>query len=155
MSFLKGENVSVHYPGENKPTINDVTFSLVKGEVSLFLGKSGSGKTTLLKCIGCLIDNYKGKILLSGREIKVMSHKERASNIGFVAQQYNLFANMTVLSNCTHPQICVLKRDKIKSRDKALNTLQRLHIEKLAKQNYRRALTKFMHETKNPKTERL
>ena len=82
--------------------LDNVTFKILDGRISCFIGKSGAGKTSLLKAVGGLYP-YEGSILLDGKELKSLSVQERGQLLGFVFQQFNLFPHMTVLENCTHP----------------------------------------------------
>ena len=54
---------------DNRPVVNDVSFSIDKGSFISIVGKSGSGKTTLMNMIGSLILLDKGKIVVEGKDI--------------------------------------------------------------------------------------
>ena len=77
--------------------VNDVSFSVDKGEFFTFLGPSGCGKTTLLRCIGGFETPEKGQILIGGRELADVPPNKR--DIGFVFQNYALFPTMNVFKN--------------------------------------------------------
>lgn len=112
MSLIAASDLSLYYRNSKLPALDKVSCTVEEGRITLFLGKSGSGKTTLLKCIANLKQNFLGNLNYRGRPIRDMSSRERASHIGFVAQSYDLFPHMSVLANCMHPQIHVLKREK-------------------------------------------
>ncbi len=98
------------------------------GEVVAIIGSSGSGKSTMLRCINLLETPTGGEILWHGRNIQTeieSLYKYRAS-VGMVFQQFNLYNNLTVLQNCTLPQIKVLKRTKEESEQIAKNYLDRV-----------------------------
>ncbi len=133
--MVKAKNIVVEIAG--KKIIKSVNFEIKKGRVTSFIGRSGSGKTTLLKCICNLINNYSGTLTLSSKKfgskrIKDFSLAERVKHIGFVTQHFDLFPHMTVLQNCLHPQIDVLKRKKEEALLKTELVLESLDIKELA-----------------------
>lgn len=83
--------------------VQDVSFSLPKGEFTVIVGASGAGKTTLLNLLGGMDRCTGGKIYLDGSDISAMSQKEiifyRRYDVGFVFQFYNLMQNLTALEN--------------------------------------------------------
>ncbi len=90
--------------------LEDISFSLEKGEVLSIIGSSGSGKTTLLRCLNFLEHaengtiNVCGKTVFDGVNSKNMSESELRENrlhFGLVFQQFNLFPQYTVLKNIT------------------------------------------------------
>lgn len=99
--------------GEHE-VLKDVNFQVRKGEVVSLIGSSGSGKSTLLRCINLLEIPTAGEIVFNGENILDPSHdrEKYRTHLGMVFQQFNLFNNLDVLSNCTVGQIKVLKRSK-------------------------------------------
>ena len=99
--------------GENE-VLKDIDFSVKKGEVVCIIGSSGSGKSTLLRCINLLESPSGGEIIYKGENILDDKHdiNEYRTKLGMVFQQFNLFNNHNVLSNCTVGQVKVLKRSK-------------------------------------------
>ena len=91
--------------GENE-ILKGVDLNVEKGEVIVIIGPSGSGKTTFLRCISFLERADEGVWEEDGEKIELNStSKKKISEIrkkeGFVCQNYNLFANKTVLENVT------------------------------------------------------
>ncbi len=126
MSLISATGLALSYRNNKLPALDDVSFTVEEGRITLFLGKSGSGKTTLLKCIANLKNNFSGILTYRNRPIKDMSPRERATHIGFVAQSFDLFPHMSVLKNCAHPQIHVLKRAQEEANAIAVNQLTHL-----------------------------
>lgn len=94
--------------------LKDIDFSVKKGEVVCIIGSSGSGKSTLLRCVNLLEKPSGGQIIYKGENILDDKHDIHAyrTKLGMVFQQFNLYNNHNVLSNCTVGQIKVLKRSK-------------------------------------------
>ena len=99
--MITGKNVSWKYKS-SKLVLNQVSFEIKPGRMTTFMGQSGAGKTTLLKCVANLHEQYDGEITCLGKSLKAFTHAERASTIGFVAQQFHLFPHLSVLQNCTY-----------------------------------------------------
>lgn len=91
------QNLVKTYPGAAKPSVNDVSFSLPRGEMLALLGPSGCGKTTILRMIAGLVEPSSGSILLDGTEISRTPVHRR--NMGMVFQAYALFPHLTVAEN--------------------------------------------------------
>jgi len=94
--------------------LNDINFNVRKGEVVCIIGSSGSGKSTLLRCINLLEQPGGGQIIYYNENILDNKHDVNAyrTKLGMVFQQFNLFENHNVLSNCMVGQVKVLKRSK-------------------------------------------
>ncbi len=84
----------------NKKVLDNVTFSVDKGSIAVFLGPSGVGKSTLLRLLNNLetIDN--GTITLDGKSLDAKTIRT-GHTCGMVFQQFNLFDHLTVLENIT------------------------------------------------------
>jgi len=94
--------------------LKDIDFTVKKGEVVCIIGSSGSGKSTLLRCVNLLEKPSGGEIIYNGENILDDKHDITAyrTKLGMVFQQFNLFNNHDVLSNCVVGQMKVLKRSK-------------------------------------------
>jgi putative lysine transport system ATP-binding protein len=106
--------------------LKDIDFSVSKGEVVCIIGSSGSGKSTLLRCINLLERPSGGQIIYKGENILDDKHDIFAyrTKLGMVFQQFNLFNNLNVLSNCVVGQVKVLKRSKEEAEKVAMKFLK-------------------------------
>lgn len=98
-SFSQGVNsVSV---------LSGVSLKVQKGETVAILGQSGSGKSTLLSLLSGLDVPDKGQVIISGRELSMLSEKEiakfRGENVGIIFQQFHLMQHMTAVENVALP----------------------------------------------------
>ncbi|MCS2608084.1 ABC transporter ATP-binding protein [Halomonas dongshanensis] len=91
------EHLVKTYPGASAPSVDDVGFSLPRGEMLALLGPSGCGKTTMLRMIAGLVAPSSGSIRLNGREISQIPVHKR--NMGMVFQAYALFPHLSVAEN--------------------------------------------------------
>jgi putative lysine transport system ATP-binding protein len=112
--------------------LKDINFSVDKGEVVSIIGSSGSGKSTLLRCINLLEKPTSGQIIFNGQDILDGKHNvsEYRSKLGMVFQQFNLFNNHDVLSNCVVGQVKVLKRSKAEAESVAKRLLEVVGMDK-------------------------
>ena len=117
------ENLTKIYgEAETKVTaLDNVSFSVKKGEFVLVVGSSGSGKSTLLNMIGLLDRPTEGRVLVDGFDTSDLTDNEistfRNEKLGFVFQFANLLADLTVLENVLLPsqiQLNVTTHDKAK-----------------------------------------
>ncbi|MBU5334360.1 amino acid ABC transporter ATP-binding protein [Anaerocolumna aminovalerica] len=106
--------------------LKDVDFSVSKGEVVCIIGSSGSGKSTLLRCVNLLEKLSGGKIMYNGVDILSDTHNiySYRTKLGMVFQQFNLFNNHNVLSNCIVGQMTVLKRSREEAEKIAMKYLR-------------------------------
>ncbi|AGA69054.1 amino acid ABC transporter ATP-binding protein, PAAT family [Desulfitobacterium dichloroeliminans LMG P-21439] len=106
--------------------LKDIDFSVDKGEVVCIIGSSGSGKSTLLRCINLLEKPSGGQIIYKGENILDDQHDvyKYRQKLGMVFQQFNLFNNHNVLSNCMVGQIKLLKRSKAEAEEVAMKYLR-------------------------------
>ena len=111
--------------------LKDIDFTINRGEVVCVIGASGSGKSTLLRCINLLEKPSGGEILYDGRNIldkrnNIYSYRAK---LGMVFQQFNLFHNLNVLTNCIVAQRQVLKRSLEEARKIAMKYLKVVGME--------------------------
>jgi len=89
--------------------VDDVSFTIKRGEFCCLFGASGSGKSTLLNLMAGIEKITSGQIIIKGKNINKMSEKNlalfRQNNLGFVFQSYNLITTMTALENVELPLI--------------------------------------------------
>ncbi|WP_245943807.1 ABC transporter ATP-binding protein [Acuticoccus kandeliae] len=94
-SYLSVEKVAKSYGSTS--VMEDLDFSVARGELVSLLGPSGCGKTTLLKLVSGLIAADRGRIVVGGRDItRLPAHKR---NISVVFQNYALFPHLNVRDN--------------------------------------------------------
>ena len=118
--------------------IDNVSFSVKKGEFVLVIGSSGSGKSTLLNMIGLLDHPTQGKVMIDGFDTSNLTDNEisefRNEKLGFVFQSANLLADLTVLENVLLPS--QIQFDSSNILDKAKMILEQVG---LGDQLYKRA----------------
>jgi len=118
--------------------IDNVSFSVKKGEFVLIVGSSGSGKSTLLNMIGLLDHPTQGKVMIDGFDTSDLTDNEvsefRNEKLGFVFQFANLLADLTVLENVLLPS--QIQFDSSNILDKAKMILEQVG---LGDQLYKRA----------------
>ena len=84
--------------GDTLVTVNKANMELKRGNSYAIVGKSGSGKTSLISIIGLLNHSYQGEFLYNGMSVSTLTDSQlsmlRASNIGFVFQNYSLIKHL-------------------------------------------------------------
>lgn len=117
MEILKVENlVKTYGKGENKVNaVDDISFSVQKGEFVAIVGASGSGKSTLLHLLGGVDRPTSGKVFIDGKDIYSLNNDNlaifRRRQIGLIYQFYNLIPILNVKENITLP--CDLDGQKV------------------------------------------
>ncbi len=113
MSYIKVKNLTKEYlMGEIRLlAVDNVSFDIEEGELTVVLGPSGAGKTTILNILGGMDSPTSGNIIIDGKDISKYNEKKltyyRRNDIGFVFQFYNLVQNLTALENVElASQIC-------------------------------------------------
>ncbi|MBL8028371.1 MAG: ATP-binding cassette domain-containing protein, partial [Fibrobacteres bacterium] len=99
------DNVSFHYV-EDRPILENVSFTIRSGETFVIVGQCGFGKSTLLKLCCGLLKPCSGSVILRGRDTKLVSHEELHKmrlDIGYVFQNSALISNMPVGANIALP----------------------------------------------------
>ena len=120
----------IYGEAETKVTaLDNVSFSVKKGEFVLVVGSSGSGKSTLLNMIGLLDRPTQGKVLVDGFDTSDLTDNEistfRNEKLGFVFQFANLLADLTVLENVLLPSQIQLDAP---TNDKAKEVLEKVGL---------------------------
>ena len=90
MALLALRNLSFAYPLCPKKALENISFSLEKGDFCVLCGATGSGKSTLLRCLKREIapkGELSGQILYQDQPLSALSERESACRIGFVAQR--------------------------------------------------------------------
>lgn len=109
MEILKVENLTKVYGKENSKVValDNVSFSVEKGEFVAIVGASGSGKSTLLHLMGGVDTPTSGKVFIDGKDIYKLSSDNlaifRRREVGLIYQFYNLIPILTVEENITLP----------------------------------------------------
>jgi len=89
------------------PALKGLSLKVKSGEFLALMGPSGSGKSTAMNMIGCLDIPSKGRVLLEGQDIAILTELElsriRGKKIGFVFQSHNLYPTLTALENVQLP----------------------------------------------------
>ncbi len=87
--LLKAEALTFTYPGTERKALDGISTKVHKGEMTAIVGTNGAGKSTFSKVICGFETQDEGRIMLSGKDIKDLSIKERAEHIGYVMQNPN------------------------------------------------------------------
>lgn len=129
MNLLEVKSIYKTY-GSGEATVKalqDVSFTVPKGEFVAVVGESGSGKSTLLNIMGALDSPTSGKVLIDGKDIYQMKDKEltifRRRNIGFIFQAFNLIPELSVEQNMIFPLLLDHRRPNQKYLNELLSVL--------------------------------
>lgn len=105
MGYISFEHVCKYYQTGDTvvKAVDDVNFTIEKGEFCVVLGPSGAGKTTILNLLGGMDKATSGTITVGGKQITGLRSPQltdyRRTDVGFVFQFYNLMPNLTALEN--------------------------------------------------------
>ena len=136
MEFLTIEHLSKTYgKGENAvKALNDVSFTVPKGQLTAIIGASGSGKSTLLHILGGVDRPTSGKVYLDGKDVYAQNNKElaifRRQQVGLIYQFYNLIPVLNAEENITLPFIMDGKKPdpaKVEEMLKLMDLMDRRH----------------------------
>lgn len=106
---LEAQHIEKVYGGRNNVTraLEDVSFSVVRGEFVAIMGPSGSGKSTLLNCVSAIDSVTSGSVLVNGVDLTRMKHDKltrfRREQLGFIFQDSNLLDTLTARENIALP----------------------------------------------------
>lgn len=124
----------------NKVILNDLNFTVERGERVTLIGPSGSGKTTILRLVMTLAELSDGYIYIDGQplvfeerdgrrvEVSKRQQKQLRTRIGMVFQQFNLFPNMTVMENIIEAPVHVLGKSKDEAMTRARELLDQVGL---------------------------
>lgn len=106
---LKGVSRTYRLDAVDVPALVDINLVILPDRFTVISGPSGSGKTTLLNLIGCIDLPEHGTIVVGGKAVQKMSDDAlsdfRASELGFVFQNFNLLAVLTAFENVEYPLV--------------------------------------------------
>ena len=134
MELLRVEHLSkVYGQGENEvKALNDVSFSVEKGQFVAIIGPSGSGKSTLLHILGGVDRPTSGKVFLENQDVFAQNEEQlaifRRRQVGLVYQFYNLIPVLNVVENITLPVLLdgrKVNRDRLEDLMTTLNLTDR------------------------------
>lgn len=101
------ENVSMEFPQNNFPAVNDISLNIKKGEFVFVVGDNGSGKSTMLKLILRELKPTEGDVYVMGQKTSKLRHGKIPKfrrNIGFVFQDFRLLPERNVFDNVAFAQ---------------------------------------------------
>jgi polar amino acid transport system ATP-binding protein len=126
--LLRVDGVSKWYGDEQ--VLDDVSFDMDKGDVTVVIGPSGSGKSTLLRCVNRLTDVDSGDIYLDGERVTdpEMDVNRLRREVGMVFQDFNLFAHLTAVENVMLGPRRVLDLSESEARERARRELDQVGL---------------------------
>ncbi|MDD2473864.1 MULTISPECIES: ABC transporter ATP-binding protein [unclassified Methanoculleus] len=136
---LEISHLSFAYSRRTRLVLDDVSFSVKKGDLLAVLGPNGVGKSTMFRCILGFLRNYKGSIRLNGKDIRTLDHKEIAKHIAYIPQSTYPVFNYTVLDVIlmgTTNQLNLLSVPGQKQIDEAYAAMDNLGITHLRNAGY-------------------
>lgn len=128
--ILEAKNITKYfYEPEKFKVLDDISFTVNKGEFMTLVGKSGSGKSTLLYILSTMDTDYQGDLTLNGVNLRGQTQDQLAAfrneHIGFVFQFHFLLPEFTVLENVMLP---ALKLGKLSNAEIEHNAYENLKI---------------------------
>jgi multiple sugar transport system ATP-binding protein len=119
-AYVEFDRVSKHFEDDrgrvredSPPVLNDVSFSVKKGEFFVVVGPSGCGKSTMLRILAGLEIPTRGEVRMAGRSMRDVAPQDR--DLAMVFQGYALYPHMTVRENIEFP----LKMRKVNAKERA------------------------------------
>ena len=128
--LIQVSNLCKYYYNGNLKAVDDVSYSIGKGDVVVVIGPSGSGKSTFLRCLNLLEIPTSGEVVFDGTDITKAKKNidEHRRKMGMVFQHFNLFPHKTVLQNMTLAPMKVKKMSKEDAEAKAMQLLARVGL---------------------------
>lgn len=131
MLRVEGLSHSFQTGNETTPVLQQISFTVGKGEMIALLGSSGSGKSTLLNLMAGLMKPTEGSIYIADHNIVSMNENQlaefRRKHIGFIFQAYELVAHLTVRENVELPLVFQSIHPSVR-KQKALDLLKQVGI---------------------------
>lgn len=126
----------IHKSFDGLDVLKGISVTANDGDVISIIGSSGSGKSTFLRCINFLETPDRGRIVLDGEEVRIgrdgrteaKQINRLRTQLGFVFQNFNLWAHMTVLQNVMEGPTQVLGRDRAEVEAEAMDILGKVGI---------------------------
>ena len=132
MELMQIQHLSkVYGQGENQVrAVDDISFTVEKGEFLAIIGPSGSGKSTLLRSLNLLEEPTAGQIFFDGvdladKSVDINLHRQK---MGMVFQHFNLFPHKTVLQNITMAPLALKKKTPEEAQKQAMELLERIGL---------------------------
>jgi len=111
------DRVTKRYPGREEPAVDDLSLTILAGDICILVGPSGAGKTTAMKMVNRLIEIDEGDIRIDGTSVRNRDVTELRRGIGYVIQHVGLFPHMTVAENIvTVPRLLGWSRERQRAR---------------------------------------
>ncbi|MFZ4544164.1 MAG: ABC transporter ATP-binding protein [Saprospiraceae bacterium] len=135
--ILQAENIIKYFKDPVRVSaLNDISFTINKGEFVSITGKSGCGKSTLLYILSTMDTDYEGKLFIDAELMRDKSESQlariRNEKIGFVFQFHYLLNEFSVLQNVMLPGLKLQKYSNKEVEHRAMERLKTLGIEQLA-----------------------
>ncbi len=119
--MLDVKDLRYHLPGNGRPLVDGISFSVGAGETLVLLGRSGSGKTTTLKLVNRLLTPTSGAVRIAGEPAAAARATALRRRIGYVIQEVGLFPHFSVAANVgLLPRLEQWPRDRIEQRVREL-----------------------------------
>jgi osmoprotectant transport system ATP-binding protein len=121
---LEVQDLRYQLPGNGKPLVDGISFSVGAGETLALLGRSGSGKTTTLKLVNRLLTPTGGAVRIAGEQAAAARETALRRRIGYVIQEVGLFPHFSVAANVgLLPRLEQWPKDRIERRVRELLAL--------------------------------
>ena len=164
MAILEVRNLEKHF-GSTR-VLEDISFTMEKGQVLSIIGSSGSGKTTLLRCLNFLETPNQGKIIVNGETLfdaedastqRESEVRKKRLHFGMVFQSFNLFPQYTALQNVMlAPQLLASEQPDYRSRKKEINEgIEQKAVALLTKVGLRDRMQNYPHQLSGGQQQRV
>lgn len=118
--MIEFQSVTKQYQG-GQPAVDNLSLSIAKGSITVFVGPSGCGKTTSLRMINRMVEPTSGTITVAGKDVTSVPAPELRRSIGYVMQQAGLLPHRSVLDNiATVPRLDGVPKSQARKRAEEL-----------------------------------